>query len=146
MSNEEQQEGVPADLLKQATSIPKDVGNLEAYNPMENIPTLTVGGDFAEGMTVAGYVEETQILASPKFKFSNTKNEKGVPTSLRHVLRVGSPTGPRLGIWSCGELRVAFEKLTPGTFISITYKGKGENAKGQDQHFFELQRQAPTMQ
>lgn len=143
MSNEENQ-GVPADLLKQASTIPRDV-RVESYNPMENIPTLTVGGDFEEGATVAGYFEETQILASHKFKFSTTKNAEGVPTSLRHVLRVGSPTGPRLGIWSCGELRMAFEKLTPGSFISITYKGKGENSKGQSQHFFELQRSAPAM-
>lgn len=143
MSNEK--EGVPAELLKQATYVPQDL-NLEAYNPMENIATLTVGDDFSEGMMIAGYFEETQILASPKFKFSNTRNEKGVPTSLRHIIRVGSPTGPRLGIWSCGELRVAFEKLTPGTFITITYKGKGENSKGQEQHFFDLMRPVPSMQ
>lgn len=138
------QEGVPADLLKKATAAPTGK-KLETWNPMENIPTLAVGDDFKQGMTISGWFEETQLIASPKFTHSQEKNEAGVPVQRRHVLRIGSPTGDRLGIWNCGELRVGFEKLTPGTFVAITYKGKGKNAKGQDQHFFEFQRE-PVVQ
>ena len=145
MSNDQKavDQAVPADLLKQAATVPGDV-QLEAYNPMEAIPTVAVGDDFKEGMTLAGYYEETQEIASPKFKFSQTRNEKGVPTQLRHVLRIGSPTGQRLGIWTTGELRNTFEKLPVGSFIAITYKGKGLNANNQQQHFFEYKRQAPA--
>lgn len=136
---QQQDRSVPADLLRQAQAMPAGV-TLEDYNPMENIPTLSVGADFSEGMTVTGFFEETQVIASPKFIHSKTKNADGVPTQLRHVLRIGSPTGDRLGIWNCGELKFTFEKLTPGQLISITYKGKGENTKGQPQHFFEFKR------
>lgn len=141
---DEKQQGIPADLLAQALRMPTGV-QLEDYNPLENIPTLAVGEDFKEGMTVTGYVEETQVIASQKFTFSKERNEKGVPTQLRHVLRIGSPTGPRLGIWTTGELRVAFEKLSPGTLISILYKGKGMNGNNQQQHFFEMKRGAPVL-
>jgi hypothetical protein len=146
MSANEQQEGVPADLLKQASQMPKGV-KLEEFNPFENIPTLIVGNDFTEGMTVAGYFDASEWVASAKFaKYSKTKNEEGTPTRLRHVLRIGSPTGNRLGIWTTGELGKAFEKLVPGDLISITYKGKGENAKGDEQHFFEMKRPVPVSQ
>lgn len=140
----EEQEGVSADLLKAASTMPKNEV-VETFNPLEKIPTLTVGQDFAVGMTIAGWVDETQTLASHKFKFSQKRNAEGVPTSLRHVLRIGSPTGEKLGIWSCGELKLAFEKLPAGTFIAITYKGKGENASGQEQHFFEFKRGASKL-
>lgn len=141
----EQNQGVPADLLQRAAQIPQDV-KVEEYNPMETIPTLAVGDDFTAGMTVAGFYEETQVIASPKFIHSKERNEKGVPVQRRHVLRIGSRVGERLAIWTTGELGVAFEKLDPGTFIAVTYKGKGENAKGQQQHMFELKRTAATLQ
>ena len=137
------EQAVPADLLKRAGQIPSNV-KTEDWDPMETIPTLAVGKDFEEGMTVSGYFEETQILASPKFKYATEKNAAGVPIQRRHILRVGSPTGERLGIWNCGELRAIFEKLTAGTFVALTYKGKGTNAKGQDQHFFEVKRELPA--
>lgn len=136
---EKQERAVPADLLAKATQRPAGV-QVEDFNPMENIPTLAVGDDFVEGMTVSGWFEETQIIASPKFVHSKTRNADGVPTQPRHVLRIGSPTGDRLGIWNTGELKNTFEKLQPGSYIEITYKGKGKNSKGQDQHFFEYSR------
>jgi hypothetical protein len=134
------QQGIPADLLKQASVLPTNL-KVEEFNPMENIPTLAVGEEFKAGMTVAGWFEETQLIASPKFKFSQERNEKGVPVQRRHVLRIGSPTGPRLGIWTTGELTNTFEKLQPLTFIAITYKGKGMNSNNQQQHFFEYKRE-----
>lgn len=133
----EEAKGVPADLLKRASAVPAGVKTQE-YNPMEAVPTLTVGKDFSAGMTIAGYFDENEVIASHKFKYSKTMNEEGVPTSTRHVIRVGSPTGEKLAIWSCGELRLAFEKINRGDFISIKYLKKGLNSKGEDQHFFEL--------
>lgn len=144
MTNEQQERGVPADLLALATKAPTGK-KLEVFNPLENIPTLAVGDDLKEGMTISGYFEETEVIASTKFTFSQTRNEHGVPTQLRHVLRIGSPTGAKLGIWNCGELKVAFDKMGRGQFIALTYKGKGLNAKGQQQHFFDLQREAPAL-
>ncbi len=131
--------GIPADLLKQASQVPNNV-KVESFNPMEDIPTLGVGEELEKGMTISGYFEATEELASTKFKFSQTRNAQGVPTQLRHILRVGSPTGKRIAIWSTGELRNAFSKLTAGDFIAVTYKGKGLNANQQEQHFFDYQR------
>jgi len=136
---------VPADLLKRAGTMPANV-RLEQFNPLENIPTIAVGEEFEEGMTVAGYFEETQVIASPKFKHSKVKNAEGVPTQKRHVLRVGSPTGEKLAIWSTGELGLAFDKLAKGEFISLKYLRKGENASGNQQHFFEYGRGAAAAQ
>ncbi|NJM09371.1 MAG: hypothetical protein HC883_00265 [Bdellovibrionaceae bacterium] len=130
-------------LLKIAGQIPAGL-QLEDYNPMEAIPTIAVGAEFAQGTTVAGFYEETQVVASPKFVHSKTRNEKGVPTQLLHVLRIGSPAGERLGIWTTGELKAAFDRLPAGAFVAITYKGKGVNAKGQQQHFFEFKRALPA--
>lgn len=137
----EKEKGTLEGLLSKAGAIPEGV-TVEDFNPLENIPTLTLGEDFVDGQTVAGWFEETQVLASHKFKFSQEKNAEGVPTSRRHVLRIGSPTGERLAIWSSGELRNTFEKVQPGQFIAITYKGKGMNANNQQQHFFDYKRGA----
>lgn len=136
------QNKVPADLLKKASTLPPGV-TAEEYNPMENIPTVSVGDEFVAGQTICGWYEETQVIASPKFVYSKTRNPDGVPTQLRHVVRTGSPTGDRLAIWSTGELKNTFDKLQPGSFIAITYKGKGLNSKGQNQHFFEFKREVP---
>ncbi len=134
----EAERAVPADLLKKAGAVPQGlVGKVEEFDPMESIPTLRVGGDFAKDMVIGGYFESTEELASVKFTKSQTRNEAGVPTSFRHVLRIGSPTGDRLAIWSTGELKMVFSKLLPGDFIQLTYKGKGKNAANNDQHFFE---------
>lgn len=137
--------GVPADLLKRASALPPEVV-VEQYNPMENIPTLAVGEELKAGMTLAGWYEETQLIESMKFRFAQRKGPNGKPAQLRHILRIGSPTGERLGIWSTGELANTFDKLQPGTFIAITYKGKGLNANNQEQHFFEYKREVPAVQ
>jgi hypothetical protein len=138
---QKEQAPVSADLLKQAALVPQGLV-VEDYNPMEQIPTLAVGedGEFKPGMTVAGYYEETQRISSPKFIHSKEVDEAGVKVQYRHVLRIGSLQGERLGIWTTGELRTAFKKLTPGTFVVITYKNRGVNAKGQKQHFFEFKK------
>ena len=143
MENKEQ--GFPADLLAKATALPGNI-RLEAFDPMENIPTLGVGAGIEPGMTISGYFAGTEVVASPKFTYSQTRNEAGIPTQLRHRLRVGTPTGPMIGIWNAGELKVGFEKLREGDFVSLTYKGKGKNAKGQDQHNFEWKKALPTEQ
>lgn len=141
MDNQQEQQGVPADLLKQAGMLPSNL-TVEEFNPMENIPTLAVGDDFKPGMTIAGWYEETQLIESNKFVHAREKGPTGKPAQRRHVLRVGSPTGTRLGIWTTGELRNTFDKLTPGQFIAITYKEKGVNSNGQAQHFFTYKRGA----
>lgn len=133
--------GVPADLLKAAGTIPKNVAT-EAFDPMEQIPTIRVGKEWVAGQVIAGWFEELQELASHKFSKSQTTNAEGVPTSFRGVLRVGSPAGERLAIWCTAELKNVFSKLNAGEFVAITYKGKGKNADNNDQHFFEYKRQA----
>lgn len=138
-------QGVPADLLKRAAVVPTEV-RVEEFNPMENIPTLAVGEELKAGMTIAGWYEETQLIESLKFKFATRKGPNGKPAQLRHVLRIGSPTGDRLGIWTTGELANTFDKLQPGTFIAITYKGLGVNSNNQQQHFFEYKREVPAVQ
>jgi hypothetical protein len=55
-------------------------------------------------------------------------------------LRIGSPTGKKLGIWSVGELGAFFETMAPGTLVSITYVSKGINAENNAQHFFKFRR------
>lgn len=111
---------------------------LQEWNPLEDVPTLTVGEDLKAGMTINGYFVETQRISSPKFTYSQERDENGVTVAYRHVIR--TEDGHKLGIWSTGELRLAFERLVPNDFISLTYKGKGTNAKGQSQHFFEYRR------
>lgn len=137
-----QDNAVSADLLQRATaSAPQGVA-LEEFNPMENIPTIAVGKEFKEGMTISGYYEESQLIESTKFKKARYTGPNGKPAQWRHVLRIGSPTGDKLAIWTTGELKMTFDKLVQGAFIAITYKGKGENGSGNDQHFFEYKRAA----
>lgn len=130
MENREEAQGVPADLLALATKAPKE--ELTQVNPFERPPLLKVGKDWTEGMTLSGYYAETIIIPTPKSKYAKE--------SAAHILRVGSPTGRKLGIWSVGELGAFFEGMQPGTLVSITYKSKGVNADGNNQHFFEFRR------
>lgn len=140
----EQQKSV-ADVLKAASQAPKGV-ELEKFDPLENIPTLTVGddGDIKTGMTLTGRFVETSRISSPKFTMAREKDENGVPVQYLHVLEAAD--GTRFGIWSTGELKAAFNKLQVGELISIKYNGKAQNAKGQPQHMFEYSRPKATLQ
>lgn len=122
-------------LLAAAAIVPKGK-KLKKYNPMEEIPTLAVG-DLPEGQIIAGTFVRTETLASHKFTMSPNKNEQGVPTQDRHILRLTD--GKLMAIWTTGELRMVFGKLPEGSLITLTYKGKGKNNKGQQQHFFDFQ-------
>lgn len=135
----EQQKPSVADVLRAASQAPAGLA-LESFDPLENIPTLTVGdeGDIKKGMVVTGYFEATERISSHKFTYATERDENGVPVQLLHVLRTVS--GTKLGIWSTGELKAAFAKLNVGELISIKYNGKAKNAKGQDQHMFEYSR------
>lgn len=128
------------ELLTQAAKTPKGLV-VEEFNPSERYPRVAVGDGFDVGQTISGYFDTTLTVASAKFKYGEGKNEQGLNTKSLHVLRIGSPTGPRLGIWGVTDLNNALDGLAQGTFISITYKGKGENAQGNSQHFFEYKRQ-----
>lgn len=141
MSENNNEQAIPADLLSRAGAMPSGV-NVETFDPMEKIPTLTVGEEWQPGQTIGGFFETVEVLASRKFIHSKKLNADGIPTSERIVLRVGSPTGDRLAIWGTAELLATAQKLNRGEFIQITYKEKGVNAKGMAQHFFEYKRQA----
>jgi len=137
-NNEEKQyEAIPAELLKQAAILPKDAPALTEVNPFEREPRLDIGSaadgkTFTPGMTVTGYFVENKLVATPKSKYAKE--------TIVHILRIGSPTGTKLGIWTKAELRAFFEDMAPGTLVSIHYKEMGKNADGNDQHYFELKR------
>lgn len=135
----------PADILKAAAQTPAGV-QLETFDPLENIPTLSVGddGDIKKGQVVTGYFQGTERISSHKFTMSNERDENGTPVQLLHVLQ--AVNGTRFGIWSTGELRAAFGKMSVGELISIKYNGKAKNQKGQDQHMFEYLRPKATAQ
>lgn len=123
-----------AAILKNAGALPQGAV-FEEFDPLENIPTVAVGDDWKEGVTITGYFEGTQTIASPKFKHAKDRNANGVPVNYLHVFRVAA-TNQKLGIWTTGELRLVCEKLNIGELVSITYKGKGTNTSGSAQHFF----------
>jgi hypothetical protein len=129
-----------AALLKKAGQAPAGV-RMEEFNPLENIPTASVGEEIQPGMTITGYFKETQRIASNKFKFATEKDERGVPVQLLHVFRLVS--GDMLGIWNSGELKLLCSRLAPDELVSLTYKGKGINGNGQQQHFFEYKKAVP---
>lgn len=134
---QEQKKGVPAELLNLAQ---KGVAgkNMEPVDPMESIPTLGVGKELTPGMSISGYYERTEEIPSPKSKQLNAAGER---VFVRHILRIGSPTGERLGIWTTAALAAFFELVNPGQLVQIKYVRKGENEQGQAQHFFEFNRE-----
>lgn len=132
MSNKEEQVSVPADLLKRAGTLPANAPAMAEVNPFEREPRLRIGKEFTVGMTVIGYFAENKIVQTPKSKYAEE--------TIVHVLRIGSPTGDKLGIWTVAELEAFFENMAPGTLVSIHYKSKGVNADDNDQHYFKLER------
>lgn len=128
------------ELLGVASQAPKGVV-LQDYNPTERYPRVAVGDGFEVGQTITGWYEETLTVASAKFKYGESKNENGVNQKSLHVFRIGSPTGPRLGIWGVTDLNYTLENVTPGTLLAITYKGKGLGENGNAKHFFEYKKQ-----
>jgi len=128
------------ELLAQAGQRPGNA-SFEEFNPLENLPTATIGKDIQPGMVITGTFMRTERATSAKFKFATEKDPvSGLPVQYIHVLKLAN--GSELGIWSVGELKAVFDKLPVGDLIEITYTGKGENAKGQQQHFFEYKRGA----
>lgn len=122
-------------LLQKATAAPPAGKTLEKVDPMERIPSIGVGKEWTAGMTVSGYFAGTEEIPSLK---SRKLNEEGKPAFLRHILRVGSPSGERLGLWSTASLEAFFEKVEIGTFVTIKYLNKGVNEQGNANHFFEF--------
>jgi hypothetical protein len=115
------------------------------YDPMESIPTLSVGegNDILPGQLLVGTFVETDRLVSAKFKNSQEKDvETGLPVQYRHVLINGDT---KFAIWNCGELKQIFKKIAKGTYVELTYIGKGENFKGQQQHNFKVKVAAPSV-
>ena len=127
-----------AAILNETKAVPSGATMVE-FNPMETIPTLAIGEDIVEGQSINARYVRTDVRASVKFVHSKTRNADGVPTQLLHIFR--STSGNLFGIWSTGELKNVCEKLQPEELVSLTYKGKGQNAKGQQQHFFDYKRQ-----
>jgi len=123
-------------LLAVAAQVPKGK-RLKKYDPMESIPTLGFGRDIEKGQIVAGTYLRTETIASHKFTYSQEKNEAGVPTQDRHILKLSD--GTLMGLWTTGPLSAAFGKLPAGTFITLKYNGKGKNNKGQQEHFFDYE-------
>ena len=129
-----------AALLREAGQMPSGTA-MEDFNPLEQIPTLAIGKDIVTGQKIVGRFVETQRLTSAKFIHSQeTDPTTGLKVQYLHVFELLNKK--RIGIWSTGELYAVCEKLAAGELIAITYKGKGTNAKGQAQHFFEYQREA----
>lgn len=130
------------ELLNAASEAPRGA-DLEDYNPLESIPTLAVGKEIKAGQVINGYFEMTERIVSAKFKNSQERDPaSGLPVQYRQIFRLTN--GQKLAIWTTGELSLVCEKLQPGELISITYKGKGVNAQGRDQHFFEYKKMKPT--
>lgn len=131
-----------ADVL---AAVGRPVAGMKAldYDPMESIPTLSVGdeGDIITDQLIAGIFLETERLSSPKFTHSKEVDENGVKVQYRHVLLNGKT---KFAIWNCGELKQIFSKIVKGTYVELTYLGKGTNSKGQQQHNFRVKIQAPT--
>ncbi len=136
----EQQErdySVPADLLKKAAILPANAGQMTEVNPFEREPRLRIGEDpekanFLPGMTIVGYYAGNKTVQTPKSKYAKE--------TIVHLLRIGSPTGDKLGIWTVAELEAFFENMPLGTLVTISYKSKGVNADGNAQHYFKLER------
>lgn len=130
-----------AELLAELKQAPEGV-TLVDWNPMESIPTLSVGKEITPGTVLNCVFLRTEIMASVKFTHSKTRNAEGVPTQPRHVFK-STKTGKLFAIWNTGELKMVCDKLVEGDIISLTYVEKGMNTKGQAQHFFEYQKAAP---
>jgi hypothetical protein len=128
------------EALKSAQAAPAGV-KTEDWNPMEDIPTVSAGGQWAQGTTLKGHFLETQRLVSNKFDNSKEIDPvTGKKVGYRHILKLAD--GKKLGIWTSGELKMTFEKVNPGEYIEITYVGKGKNSQNQDQHFFKYKKGA----
>lgn len=137
-TQEQQPEVNVAALLAKAGEVPKGL-RLEDFDPMEKVPTASFGEEIQPGMTISGNYVETQKIPSHKFTKSKEKNAAGVPLGTLHVFKLVS--GDKLGIWTTAEMRMLCEKLNPNEFVSITYKGKGTNDKGDSQHFLAIKRE-----
>lgn len=138
-TNTEQPAADVGALLNAARQSPVGA-TLVDYNPMDKIPTLSIGEEITPGTVLNGSCDGTDIIASVKFIHSKERNESGVPVQRLHRLRLLD--GTVVGLWSTGELRAVWDKLAMGEFISIKYIEKGVNAKGQQQHFFEFKKSA----
>lgn len=130
--SEQEQTPVSADLLKRAGALPANAPAMTEVDPFEREPRIRIGKELTVGMTINGYFSANKIVKTPKSKYADE--------TIVHVLRVGSPTGDLLGLWTVAELGAFFENMPAGTLVSINYKSKGVNADGNDQHYFELKR------
>lgn len=107
---------------------------VQKWSPLEQTPTLAVGEDVQPGMTIAGSYLRTERIESVKFTMSQEKTPEGKGVQYRHVLRNGDTV---YGVWSVGELGLAFSKLPVNTYVEITYKGKAM-VNGFNQHTFDF--------
>lgn len=112
--------------------------NTTEFDPIETINTISVS-DLDPGTVIAGTFVKTERLVSDKFKLSKEVDpQTGKRVQYRHVLSRGKGASEMLlGIWTTGELKLVFSRLTPGQYIEMKYIGKEEIGNGQSQHKFE---------
>lgn len=132
------------ELVKRAGAAQAPQGmKLEEWNPLENIPTASIGKEIQAGAVLRGYFEGLERAVSAKFTNSQERDPAtGLPVQYLFTMKLVS--GDKLGIWSTAELKTIAEKLAVGDFLEIKYTGKGKNAQGRDQHFFEYKKGVVT--
>lgn len=110
----------------------------QKLDPIETINTISVS-DLQPGTVIAGTFVKTERLVSDKFKLSKEVDPTtGKKVQYRHVLSRGQGESEvLLGIWTTGELKLVFSKLTAGDYIEMKYIGKEDIGGGQTQHKFE---------
>lgn len=112
-------------LLKDASYVP-DTVTLEENNPIENVPTVSVGKEIQKGTVIAGYYDSSREVETKRGK------------SMIHTLRLAK-NGSKLAVWGKASLNLFFSKRQAGEFVKFTYTGLGKNEEGNDQHFFEFE-------
>lgn len=137
MTNKQEAKFDLGKVLTAAAQVPANM-TLRDFNPLEQFPCLAVGEEITPGTVINGIYEGTERIASHKFKSAERDPATGKPIQLLHKMRLND--GQVIGIWSTGELKMVFEKLSAGDFISLKYINKGVNSAGNSQHFFEYKR------
>lgn len=107
---------------------------VQKWSPLEQLTTLAVGENIVPGQMIAGHYLRTERVESAKFTMSQEKTPEGKGVQYVHVLRNGDLT---YGVWSVGELGLAFSKMPANTYVEITYKGKAL-VNGFNQHTFDF--------
>lgn len=95
---------------------------VKEQDPFENLPSFVPDKNWKVGRKLCGRVVGSKRIFSDKFTAGKLVN--GKMSRMRHILE--DTKGQKFVLWGVGALDVIMDRVVPGQYVEIEFKGRAE--------------------